>query len=873
MSIELYPSVAKIKRNGVYENLPGFVPETGAVATQQMIATAESSATAQYVHNKGEYFRLNDTLYQAIVKINIGDSIVVGTNCEVAVIGNDLTHVANSIAAYELGIATSSHNTGDYFMVNETMYVATADIQVGDNISTSTNCRLAVVGDELSALQTAITQIDDGTLYPTEIPVDVTANGYRLNESNGLCSVNANYKLIKYGVVAGEIVKVVSDDRFQFQSVAIVPSTGTSNRVGITYGVGTFVLEVPEGATFIVYSTPTSSNATLYKCKWVSEKLDDLSRTVDIIENVTVVKSKGDAVTYTDNEEGGSWRYVNGAWVKTKTSGLAYFHMVTYPVEEFKTYRVKGYHNSYTPLATYWTANGTVPIGCSPDGYASTLPREQITLDLTMPEGATKMIVTAFGLSTFPEVNELEYDDTGVVYADQYIDATKYLKTTGYHIWDRSGQPFSYKREGNNVKITFGYQFYVSGTTFITGGVSSWVKAITLNSDATYTKTVTILNGGHAVYNPTSNDVEYMNWSTLNDLSLTRSDYLFLGTNVNGHLIGPIAPIEMRVLSDRIDAATYPIPYYYDEYMAEKVTEIEEACEFTKGIAFPFITDVHLRQFNAGQSGKLIRYIGEHTNAVPFVVFGGDVCRATDTEEIVLEDAQKWIEYMNQWGKEKTIQAHGNHDYMCALSGGGSYRCNLGQLNYYIGNNAMMLTKPDDALYGYYDVPSRGVRIIVTDDYDIGYNTSAGTWSGAGGYSQAQLDFIKSAILGTNSDVLVVSHQTSDATMANYIVDQTLQTMLIAAKNKTGDFASWTGDIIMHLSGHSHKDEDHKENNLLSVATVCDAAYSSPSGYTRSWNTTSEQAFDVVCIDTENKVIKMVRIGAGTSREFSYAVT
>ena len=158
MSIQLYPSIAKIKRNGVYENLPGFVPETGSIATQQMIATSESSATAQYVHNKGEYFRLNDTLYQAIVKINVGDSIVVGTNCEVAVLGNDLTHVANSIAAYELGIASSSHNTGDYFMVGETLYVATSDIQVGDTISTSTNCRLAVVGDELSGLKTATDQ-------------------------------------------------------------------------------------------------------------------------------------------------------------------------------------------------------------------------------------------------------------------------------------------------------------------------------------------------------------------------------------------------------------------------------------------------------------------------------------------------------------------------------------------------------------------------------------------------------------------------------------------------------------------------------------------------------------------------------------------
>ena len=152
MSIELYPSVAKIKRNGVYENLPGFVPETGSVATQQMIATAESSNVAQYVHNSGDYFRLNDTLYQAIVKINVGDSIVVGTNCEVAVIGNDITNISKSIADYELGIATAAHLVGEYFLVNETLYVATAQIAVGDSLSTSTNCKVAIIGDELTTI-------------------------------------------------------------------------------------------------------------------------------------------------------------------------------------------------------------------------------------------------------------------------------------------------------------------------------------------------------------------------------------------------------------------------------------------------------------------------------------------------------------------------------------------------------------------------------------------------------------------------------------------------------------------------------------------------------------------------------------------------
>ena len=189
MSIELYPSIAKIKRNGVYENLPGFVPETGSVATQQMIATAESSNVAQYAHNKGEYFRLNDTLYQAIVKINVGDNIVVGTNCQVAVIGNDLTNVANSIANYELGIATSSHSIGDYFFVNDVLYVATAEIQTGDSISTSTNCRKVVLADELSG------QIDD-IREPSGVNlfnVDTVKNSVFLNSTTGAEESNPTY--------------------------------------------------------------------------------------------------------------------------------------------------------------------------------------------------------------------------------------------------------------------------------------------------------------------------------------------------------------------------------------------------------------------------------------------------------------------------------------------------------------------------------------------------------------------------------------------------------------------------------------------------------------------------------------------------------
>lgn len=590
--------------------------------------------------------------------------------------------------------------------------------------------------------------------------------------------------------------------------------------------------------------------------------ISELKEETDQIINATVSLQVGDAISYTDNEEGGYWRYINNAWQKIKTSGVAYFHMVTYPVDGGKRYRVTGRHAAYCPLCTFWTDDGTTPIGYSQDGYPSDRTSEQVTLDVVVPANATKMIVTAFPLETFPIVNELELEDAGIVYTDAYIDSIKFLKTTGFHVWDRGGQPFKYVKEGTVVKVTFGYQFYVSGT------ISTWVKSITLNSDSTYTKTVSLNSEQHLIYNPATNDVEAKSWSDMTALSNSRNDYIFLGSNINGHLIGPISDIELRDLSDRIDAVAYPLPYYYESYMADKITEIEEACAFSNGIAFPFITDVHM-QVNAKQSGKLIKYIGEHTNAVPFVISGGDIPYATDTEENVLADAQNWLEYMNQWGKEKTIQVHGNHDYMCTLVVGGSFRCTVGQLAYYIANNTKMLKHPVGQLYGYYDVPNQDIRIIITDDYDTGYNGDE--WaSETEGYSQTQLDFIKNAILNTSGDVLVVSHQTSDATMANYIADQSLQTMLIAAKNKTGDFSAWNGDIIMHLSGHSHNDESHVENNLLSVATVCDAAYTLPSGYTRTWSTTTEQAFDVVCIDKGNKTITMVRIGAGQSRSFNY---
>ena len=57
-------------------------------------STQELSATAAYAHAVGEYFIYNDTLYVTTQTINIGDTIVPNTNCDTRDVGTVLTQLA-----------------------------------------------------------------------------------------------------------------------------------------------------------------------------------------------------------------------------------------------------------------------------------------------------------------------------------------------------------------------------------------------------------------------------------------------------------------------------------------------------------------------------------------------------------------------------------------------------------------------------------------------------------------------------------------------------------------------------------------------------------------------------------------------------------
>lgn len=168
-----------------------------------------------------------------------------------------------------------------------------ADIRVGADGVTYQNAGTAV-RTQITNVKNDLRDVESEIYLYSQRPIASSATGWRLNESDGLCSSASEYKLVKYAVTAGEELKIVSDDRFQFQTVASVPSSGENKRVGITYGTGTYILAVPETATYLIVSTPIEGSSEVSTVQSALDKMQnevsnietDLNNIIDIKLNV-----------------------------------------------------------------------------------------------------------------------------------------------------------------------------------------------------------------------------------------------------------------------------------------------------------------------------------------------------------------------------------------------------------------------------------------------------------------------------------------------------------------------------------------------------------------------------------------------------------
>ena len=149
-----------------------------------------------------------------------------------------------------------------------------------------------------------------------QIPIAATATGWKLIQSTGLCTADSGYQLVKYAVEEGTTVKVETDGMFQFQTVASVPSSGQSNRVGLTYTGGTYTLDVPSGATYLIVSILSNSGVSVVNhvydniegTKAATDEFFSKYSNVDILKPVFISdasKRYNSGITYSvDNQTG-----------------------------------------------------------------------------------------------------------------------------------------------------------------------------------------------------------------------------------------------------------------------------------------------------------------------------------------------------------------------------------------------------------------------------------------------------------------------------------------------------------------------------------------------------------------------------------------
>lgn len=331
------------------------------------------------------------------------------------------------------------------------------------------------------------------------------------------------------------------------------------------------------------------------------------------------------------------------------------------------------------------------------------------------------------------------------------------------------------------------------------------------------------------------------------------------------------------------------LPGYYhaNNYIDDKIDKINSNSSIASGVNFAYITDTHYGD-NAGQSGKLLKYIKENT-AISTVIFGGDIVRSYGTKNDAWNDVKMYTDLADNMGI--VYGTKGNHDITIRASASSTTGWTAPQSTIYDILNRRNERLIDNGInsksYYYFDNKIQKVRFIVLDQYEDVQSGETTYWGTKSKFSQEQLDWLINDTLNIDGYTLVVfTHSPSDNAMQYYspYLDA-VQKLLVAVANKqhfiynqngltaNADFSNTKNTVACHLSGHAHIDETHVDNGVLSIGVLCDAAYNDDPQYKdkpRTKGTINEQAFDIVSLDTSKRTIKLVRIGQGNDREFSY---
>lgn len=315
------------------------------------------------------------------------------------------------------------------------------------------------------------------------------------------------------------------------------------------------------------------------------------------------------------------------------------------------------------------------------------------------------------------------------------------------------------------------------------------------------------------------------------------------------------------------------IPFYYEKHLTDKITEVraKETFSGVNGDEFIFITDYHMER-NANNSPSLIDKIIHQTGAKK-IVFGGDAYDASSTPDLALNKIADFYSMFYE-NADKILSCVGNHEYNNPASNKPEQQIPNGQVYASIVNrNDLIRHSRHTCNYTILNRSNETMYIFIGCEYSSSVTNES-------------IKYVLETIKNNNGyDIIVFSHTGLDnggdnGNVANIIdgfkritdgIDKFNQKSNYIFDGITYDYSGCTGEVICVFSGHNHVDGCIRTDGGLNViSTTCDAYRAPEGGVERTKGTITEQAFDVVNIDYENKKIYMTRIGAGEDRVFSY---
>lgn len=329
----------------------------------------------------------------------------------------------------------------------------------------------------------------------------------------------------------------------------------------------------------------------------------------------------------------------------------------------------------------------------------------------------------------------------------------------------------------------------------------------------------------------------------------------------------------------------FHIPEYYRDYMSQKEKEILENIDSFNSFAFAFITDIHIQR-NTKHSPALMRRI-KTSCAIKTILGGGDWQTAWNSDEqgknAIVDDM---IEIRNLFFDLPMIKTIGNHEW--AYGGNNQYNISTDEAyNIYYrsdeekAKSEIVYSENGNGTYFYSDDKTNKIRYIsvncmdYADDLDISKYNKEWYFS----ISEEQIAWLKSSLNLPSNDWLCVvfshvplwtSSERPFGTSTLVVNAEKIGKVISGYTSKTEEFSAHKGTLVCWLAGHTHRDALIEWHGTHMVVTNADCFIRGEGAQTRTLGTTSEQCFDVFCINKKERNVKIVRIGAGENREFAY---